>query len=204
VQCPELNFGNGMANASIGRFIVITGPMFSGKTSRLIEFLEREQFAGRKIILFKPKIDRRYSRLNVSTHKGITLPATVVPVDKRSLLDMKKLADSANVIGVDELQFWNNDSGVVEMLESMADNGKKVYVATLNRDHMGKPFENTVKALSVADEIHFLTAVCVKCGADATFSQRIIQGKESFGKRIMVGGKESYEPRCRRCFVWPK
>ncbi|MGC8538710.1 MAG: thymidine kinase [Candidatus Micrarchaeia archaeon] len=193
-----------MAKGESGRFVTITGPMFSGKTSRLIELLEREQYAGRKIILFKPAIDNRYSTVNVSTHKGITLPAVVAPIGKEALPLMRERANSADAIGVDELQFWKSDSGVVEFLEGLSDSGKNVYVATLNRDHTGRPFENTTKALSVADEIHMLTAVCAKCGADATFSQRILNGKESFGKRIVIGGKESYEPRCRHCFIRPK
>ncbi len=188
---------------SVGKLIVITGPMFSGKTSRLIEFLERERFAGRKVILFKPEIDKRYAENKVKTHKGIELDATVVRTNKAGVKAIYDVSSDYDVIGVDEAQFWDDDSGLEEALNNLAFMKKRVYVSTLNKDYKGVPFGVSERLLAYADEIYSLTAVCTKCGEDAVFSQRMIDGVEESGPRIVVGGKEAYQPRCRNCFVKP-
>ncbi len=186
-----------------GKLIVITGPMFSGKTSRLIEFLERHTLAGRKVILFKPDIDGRYSETDVVTHKGIKLPATLSPVDYRAREFITDHVSDYEVVGLDEAQFWKNEAGIPELLENLALERKIVYASALNRDHFGNPFSVTSRLLGYADEIFSLTAVCAVCGGDAIFTQRIINGKPAFGEIIRVGGKDLYEPRCRNCFVHP-
>jgi thymidine kinase len=187
----------------IGKLVVITGPMFSGKTSRLIEFLERERFAGRKVILFKPEIDKRYGEGSVKTHKGIELEATVVKTDRGGARAIFKSASDYSVIGVDEAQFWNENSGLEDILNDLASQKKIVYVSTLNKDYRGVPFSVSERLLAYADEIYSLTAVCTKCGEDAVFSQRMIDGVPESGPRIVVGGKEAYQPRCRNCYIKP-
>lgn len=177
--------------------------MFSGKTSRLIELLERERFAGRKVILFKPEVDRRYGEDKVKTHKGIELDATVVKIDKGGVKALYKSALDYGVIGVDEAQFWNENSGLEEVLNDLASKKKMVYVSTLNKDYRGSPFGVSERLLTYADEIYSLTAVCTKCGEDAVFSQRMIDGIPESGPRIVVGGKEAYQPRCRNCYIKP-
>ncbi|MEM0118411.1 MAG: hypothetical protein QXX17_01380 [Conexivisphaerales archaeon] len=187
-----------------GKLVVISGPMFSGKTSRLIELLEREMIAGRKIELFKPEIDSRYSQAEVVTHKGARLPAKVISLDERGIEAMTGYARGVNAIGVDEAQFWPSSTALPEKLDELAFSGKSVYVSVLNRDHAGLPFGIAMELMARADYVQSLNAVCAKCGSDdAYFTQRVVAGKEVFGERVKIGGKELYEPRCRACFVKP-
>jgi len=186
-----------------GKIITITGPMFSGKTSRLIELMERHMLAGRKVTLFKPEIDSRYSENEVVTHKGIKLPAVIAPTDERFGEFLAARTRDSNVLGFDEAQFWKPSSRLPQHLEDLANSGRTVYVAALNRDHFGNPFRMTVDILAISDEIYTLSAVCSRCGSDAIFTQRIINGSPAFGEIIRIGGKDLYEPRCRNCFVWP-
>lgn len=193
-----------MKNISMGRLIIITGPMFSGKTSRLIELLEREILAGRNTLLFKPEIDKRYDTTFVTTHKGMRLPAIVLNTDNDGVRKMYELSKNVDVIGIDEAQFWNHDSILPEIADKIASENKIVYVAALNKNHTGTPFKTSMEIIARADQVYSLTAVCARCGEDATFTQRVMNGKEVFGEQIKVGGIESYEPRCRKCFVYPK
>lgn len=186
-----------------GQLVVISGPMFSGKTSRLLELLEREMIAGKRIELFKPEIDSRYSSSEVVTHKGLKLPARVVPITDEGVKVMKAMSRRVDVIGVDEAQFWPVEVELPRALEGIAFSGRRVYVSVLNRDHAGAPFGNAMELLARADVIHSLTAVCVKCGGEAYFTQRTMEGREVFGPQVVVGGKELYEPRCRGCYVRP-
>jgi thymidine kinase len=193
-----------MKNISMGRLVLITGPMFSGKTSRLIELLEREILAGRNTLLFKPEIDKRYDTTFVTTHKGMRLPAIVLNTDNDGVKKMYELSKNVDVIGIDEAQFWDHDSILPEVADRIASEDKIVYVAALNKNHTGTPFKTSMEIIARADQVYSLTAVCAKCGEDATFTQRVMNGKEVFGEQIKVGGIESYEPRCRKCFVYPE
>jgi thymidine kinase len=193
-----------MKNISMGKLILITGPMFSGKTSRLIELLEREILAGRNTLLFKPEIDKRYDTTFVTTHKGMRLPAIVLNTDNDGVKKMYELSKNVDVIGIDEAQFWNHDSILPEIADRIASEDKIVYVAALNKNHTGTPFKTSMEIIARADQVYSLTAVCAKCGEDATFTQRVMNGKEVFGEQIKIGGVESYEPRCRKCFVYPQ
>lgn len=184
-----------------GKLIAITGPMFSGKTSKLIELLEREKYSGNSVKLFKPKIDDRYSKNSVVTHKGEKLPATTIPTDAKGIKIMLKNSGNCDALGIDEAQFWPPDLNLASILNDFANSGKNVYVSILNKDHTGSPFNNTLQVLALADSIHSLTSICLKCGGEATFTQRVLKGKEVFGSQIQVGGTESYEPRCRKCFI---
>ena len=187
----------------LGQLVVIDGPMFSGKTSRLLELLERELIAGRKLELFKPQIDNRYSASEVVTHKGLKLPAKVVPMTKAGVRLMARMSSLVDVVGVDEAQFWPTMLELPKELERMSYAGKRVYVSVLNRDHTGEPFGNAMELLARADVIHSLSAVCVRCGGEAYFTQRTSEGREIFGPQVVVGLKELYEPRCRSCYVRP-
>ncbi|VVB76916.1 Thymidine kinase [uncultured archaeon] len=190
-----------MMDGKSGSIIAITGPMFSGKTSRLIEFLEREARSGKKIILFKPDIDKRYDEKMVVTHKGIKLQAAVIGTSRAGIAQIEKDSAGFDVVGIDEVELWGEGEFMAKALDRLAFAGKIVYVSMLNRDHTGAPFKGTVEPLARADAIHSLTSICCKCGGEATFSQRVREGKEVFGDLIMVGGNDSYEPRCRACFV---
>ncbi len=187
-----------------GKLIVIRGSMFSGKTSRLMEALERENIAGRETILFKPKIDNRYDEIDVVSHKGIRMSAFSIDTDRRGSQFIEEKSRGYKVVGVDEGQFFETGAELPQLLNRLAFEGKSVYVSILEKDHMGKPFQNTGELLALADDIISLNAICLKCGAEgAAFSQRVIDGKEVFGPQLQVGGKESYEPRCRACYVRP-
>ena len=174
---------------------VFTGPMFSSKSTGLIEHLRRAKIAKKSVVLFKPSIDNRYSDSEVVSHNGDRLDAIVVMGEH----EIASHCWSFDVIGIDEVQFF--DPSILELLNLLADAGKEVIVAGLNADFMGDPFETTALSVHYADRLEKLTAVC-RCGDDALWTQLMSDGIEvTDGDRVHVGGTESYEPRCRRCFV---
>ncbi|HIP88957.1 MAG TPA: thymidine kinase [Thermococcus paralvinellae] len=179
---------------------VITGPMFAGKTTELIKRIERQIFAKRKAALFKPSIDNRYSESEIVAHNGLRYEAYVIPTTEegvKMIYDITK-NEKLEVIGVDEVQFF--PLSIVETLNKLADEGIYVIAAGLNLDFKGDPFPVTRELLVRADNIVYLTAICTICGAPATRSQRLINGKPAPRNSpvILVGGIESYEARCRR------
>ncbi|WP_457742350.1 thymidine kinase [Thermococcus sp.] len=183
----------------VGFLEVITGPMFAGKTSELIKRIERQAYAKRKVALFKPSIDNRYSRSDVVAHNGLRYRAYVVPTSEEGV---KRIVDitvknNLDVIGVDEVQFFPME--IVETLNELANRGVYVIASGLNLDFKAEPFPVMKELLVRADNIVYLTAVCTVCGRPATRSQRLIDGKPAprDSPVIMVGGKESYEARCR-------
>lgn len=177
---------------------VFTGPMFSSKSTGLIEHLRRAKIAKKSVIMFKPSIDNRYSENEVVSHNGEKLEAVVLHGDRGA--EIAILAAPYDVVGVDEIQFFN--PAVVDALNILADAGKEVVVSGLNADFMGQPFETTALVLHHADRVEKLAAVCRPCGNDAVWTQLIQNGKEiTGGDPVHVGGSESYEPRCRGCFV---
>ena len=179
---------------------VIVGPMFAGKTSELIRRVERERYAKKKVSIFKPSLDTRYSTTHVHTHNGLSYPAYIVPATREGVEEIvrKTLEEGYETIGVDEAQFFPLE--LVEELDRLAGEGVRVIVAGLNLDFRGEPFETVKELLARADHITYLTAVCTVCGAEATRTQRLIDGKPApyDSPRILVGGKEAYEARCRR------
>ena len=178
---------------------VITGPMFAGKTTELIKRVERQAFAKRKVAIFKPSIDDRYSRSDVVAHNGLKYRAFVVPTSEEGVELIRKvtLREGYEVIGVDEAQFF--PMSIVEALNRLADEGVYVIVSGLNLDFKGDPFPVMKELLVRADNIVYLTAVCTVCGRPATRSQRLINGKPAprDSPVVLVGGSESYEARCR-------
>ena len=175
---------------------VICGCMFAGKTEELIRRINVLSYARKNILVFKPKIDDRYSTTQIASHAGSKVPCIVIS-------EAKEILDHVNydtdVVAIDEVQFFDED--VVDICEYLADSGLRVMVAGLDKDFRGEPFGVLPDLLTRAEFVTKLTAVCAKCGAPATRTQRIINGKPaSFNDPIvLVGAKEAYEPRCRHC-----
>ena len=169
---------------------VVCGSMFSGKTEELIRRLKRARIARQRVALFKPALDTRYDAEAVVSHDATALPATVVHTADQVTL----LVGDADVVGIDEAQFFGPE--LVDAVERLARDGKRVVVAGLDQDFLGRPFEPVPQLMAVAEHVTKLHAVCVRCGAPANHSQRIV----AQGARVLVGEAEAYEPRCRRCF----
>ena len=171
---------------------VIVGSMFSGKSEELIRRLKRAQIARQKVQVFKPKIDNRYSIEQIASHSGMTHVSNPVMTAKEL---MAQIEPDTQVVGIDEGQFF--DAGIIEAATQLANEGKRVIVAGLDQDYMGKPFEPMPQLLSIAEFITKTHAICVKCGATANYSQRTSDSLE----RVQVGASDKYEARCRKCFV---
>ena len=168
---------------------VICGSMFSGKTEELIRRLKRVKIANLKAEIFKPAIDKRYDEIKIVSHDTNFIQSTPVESAKDILL----LAQDADVVGIDEAQFF--DEQIVAVCEQLALKGIRVIVAGLDMDYSGKPFAQIPNLLAIADYITKLHAICVKCGNIANISYR----KNSESGQILIGEKEVYEPRCRNC-----
>lgn len=175
---------------------VICGCMFAGKTEELIRRINVLSYARKNILVFKPKIDDRYSTTEIASHAGSKVPCIVISEAEEILNHVNYDTD---VVAIDEVQFFDED--VVDICEYLADSGLRVMVAGLDKDFRGEPFGVLPDLLTRAEFVTKLTAVCAKCGAPATRTQRIINGKPaSFNDPIvLVGAKEAYEPRCRHC-----
>jgi len=173
---------------------VIAGCMFSGKTEELIRRIRRAQIARQSVAIFKPRLDDRYSPDHIVSHSEARIPSQVVG----SPAEILRLAAQAQVVGIDEGQFF--DMGLVEVAEELANLGKRVIIAGLDQDFRGKPFEPMPQLLAVAEYITKTLAICVVCGNPADRTQRISAASE----RVLVGARDTYEARCRRCFVPPK
>ena len=173
---------------------VIVGCMFSGKTEELIRRIRRAQIARQQVAIFKPGIDNRYSSAHIVSHSEARLESVSV----ENSADILRLAGSAQVIGIDEGQFF--DMGIVDVAEELANRGKRVIIAGLDQDYRGKPFEPIPQLLAIAEYITKTLAICVVCGNPADRTQRTTEASE----RVLVGAKDSYEARCRRCFQPPK
>lgn len=177
---------------SRGCIEVVCGSMFSGKTEELIRRIKRARLARQKVQLFKPRVDDRYDAVKVVTHEGVN--ADALPVSSADELHACVLSDTA-VIGVDEVQFF--DSSVVRVVETLANRGLRVIVAGLDQDYRGQPFGPVPGLLSIAEYVTKLHAICARCGAEASRSQRLVAQEE----QLFVGGAAAYEARCRRCFI---
>ena len=175
---------------------VITGPMYSGKSEELIRRIRRVKIAQKKVKVFKPLIDDRYSNDNVVSHSGDSIEA--IPVDHPEEL-YDRLEDDVEVVAIDEIQFFSEE--IVEICETLADKGKRVIVAGLDRDFKNEPFVPMPELLSRAEYIEKLHAICLQCGDPATRTQRLIDGEPASydDPIILVGATENYEARCRSC-----
>ena len=179
---------------------VISGCMFAGKTEELIRRINVLSYAKKNIIVFKPKIDNRYSDSEIVSHSGAKVPCLVV---EKAQDILKKIEADTEVVAIDEVQFFDKD--IVEVCEYLADKGIRVMVAGLDKDFRGESFGVMPELLTRAEFVTKLTAVCAKCGAPATRTQRLVNGKPAGFEDpiVMVGADESYEPRCRHCHQVP-
>jgi len=169
---------------------VVCGSMFSGKTEELIRRLRRARIARQQTRVFKPTLDERYSDEEVVSHNENSV--TTTPVDAPT--EIQGLVNEADVVGIDEAQFFDDD--LLSVCQALADDGHRVIVVGLDTDYRAEPFDPMPQLMAVAEHVTKLHAVCVVCGAPANHSQRIVPGED----RVLVGATEAYEPRCRQCF----
>lgn len=190
-----------MLEGSTGSIEVVCGSMFSGKTEELIRRIKRATIARKRVQVFKPKLDNRYSEDEVASHAGLRSRAELVSSsDEIAGL----LQDDTQVIAIDEVQFF--DDGVVALCEQLAAAGKRVIVAGLDQDFRGEPFGPIPTLMAKAEAIDKLHAICVVCGAAASRTQRLINGRPAsyHDPVIMVGADERYEARCRHHHEVPR
>ena len=173
-----------------GRIEVICGSMFSGKTEELIRRMKRAEFARQRVEIFKPSIDTRYSDVDVISHDHNSIPST--PVDSSATILL--LSSDIEVVGIDEAQFFDN--GLIDVCNQLANNGIRVIVAGLDMDYRGNPFGPIPGLCAIADEVPKVHAICVRCGALAYISHRLVNND----KRVLLGEKDEYEPLCRQCY----
>jgi thymidine kinase len=173
-----------------GSLELITGSMFSGKTEELIRRLRRAQFAGLRVEIFKPSLDKRYSETRVVSHDDKSILST--PVDNASAILL--LAGDCDVVGIDEAQFFDNS--IIEVCNTLADNGLRVVIAGLDMDFMGKPFGPMPALLAIAEYVTKVHAICMRCGNLAQYSYR----KTEDAQVVLLGEKNLYEPLCRECY----
>lgn len=180
-----------IVKGNMGWIEVVVGPMFSGKSEELIRRLRRAEIARQRVQIFKPEIDQRYTKNGIVSHSGLEIGSELVRKGEE-ILD--RVAARTEVVGVDEAQFLGDT--VVDACVKLADLGKRVIVAGLDTDFMGRPFEPMPRLLAVAEEITKLLAICMHCGNPAVHTQRLTASAEL----IEVGAAGMYEARCRRCF----
>jgi thymidine kinase len=170
---------------------VITGSMFSGKSEELIRRLRRAQIARQKVQIFKPLIDDRFAEGHIVSHSDMRIPSETV---RNSEELVRHVHDDTTVVGVDEGQFF--DAQLPAACNTLADRGKRVIVAGLDQDYLGRPFEPMPQLLAIAEYITKTLAICVVCGEPANHTQRLVAS----GDRVLVGASGLYEARCRYCF----
>jgi len=182
----------GWSRRSAGWIEVIAGSMFSGKSEELIRRLRRAKIARQKVQVFKPEIDERYSDDHIVSHSEMKHESANV----RTAADVRASVEpDTEVVGIDEAQFFDNE--LIQVVNELAAQGKRVIVAGLDQDYTGKPWEPMPQLLAVAEYITKTHAICMKCGQPANYTQRTFESEE----RVAVGGEGMYEARCRQCFV---
>ena len=178
----------------LGRIEAITGGMFSGKTEELIRRLRRAQIAQQQVVSFKPQIDTRGATDYIVSHDERKIPSISV----KKVTDILEQSKDARVVGIDEAQFFGLE--LVDLCEQLASQGKRVIVAGLDQDYRALPFGPMPQILAIAETITKTRAICVKCGNEASRTQRITQNKV----QVLVGATDIYEARCRRCYEPPE
>jgi thymidine kinase len=170
---------------------VITGSMFSGKSEELIRRLRRAQIARQKVQIFKPAIDDRYGDDHITSHSEMKIASESL---QKSAELLTRVRPETEVVGIDEGQFFDQELPAV--CSTLADQGKRVIVAGLDQDYLGKPFEPMPQLLSIAEYITKTLAICMVCGSPANHTQRLVASSA----RVLVGAQGTYEARCRQCF----
>jgi thymidine kinase len=176
---------------NLGWIEVVCGPMFSGKSEELIRRLRRAEIARQRVQIFKPVIDQRYSSDHIVSHNDLRIHSDCVSTaaEVQEKIDLR-----TEVIGIDEAQFLGE--ALVDLVVRFADMGKRIIIAGLDTDYLGRPFHPMPELLAVADEITKTLAICMQCGNPAKHTQRLIASQDL----IVVGAEGMYEARCRRCF----
>lgn len=179
---------------SMGSIEVITGPMFAGKSEELLRRINRLKYAKKKFLVFKPKIDNRYSEEEVVSHLKRSFKAHAISSSKEIL---KYITGDLDVVCIDEVQFFDED--IVDIIESLANRGLRIIVAGLDTDFKGDPFPVVAQLLARAEQVTKLTAICTICGNEATRTQRLVNGEPAASDDpvVQVGASEAYEARCR-------
>jgi len=180
-----------IVTGNIGWIEVICGPMFSGKSEELIRRLRRAMIARKRVQVFKPVIDDRYSHDEIVSHGDQRMKSEVVGKAAEILV---KLDWRTQVVGIDEANFLGAD--LVEVANQLADSGKQVLVGGLDTDYLGRPFAPIPELLALAESITKTLAICMRCGNPAKHTQRLVESEDL----IVVGAAGMYEARCRRCF----
>lgn len=184
-------------NRGEGKITVVCGSMFAGKSEELIRRARRALYAKKRVQVFKPAIDVRYDQTMVVTHEGMRHEAAPV----NSVAEIRaNVADDAQVVLIEEAQFF--DESIVDLAVELADRGVEVILAGLDQDFRRRPFGPMPTLLSVADEVVKLRAICMKCGATASHTQRIVDGRPAHKDEplVVIGATEAYEARCRKCY----
>jgi len=172
---------------------VICGGMFSGKTEEMIRRAKRALIAGQEVHLFKPALDNRYREEEITSHNANMLPAFAVETADQIIL----LSGNAQVVCVDEVQFFDNR--LIDVANTLANDGKRVILAGLDMDYLGKPFEPVPQLMAIAEYVTKLHAICTKCGTLAHYSQRVVDSDD----KVLLGEYDAYEPRSRHCYHPP-
>lgn len=169
---------------------VVCGSMFSGKTEELIRRLKRAKIAKQKVEIFKPAIDVRYHEIDIVSHNQTAIRSTPVHSSEEILL----MTSDCEVVGIDEAQFF--DRGIIEVVNKLAESGKRVIIAGLDMDSRGLPFGPMPNLMSIAEYVTKVHAICMVCGDIANYSYRKVPSEE----QVMLGESDTYEARCRKCF----
>jgi thymidine kinase len=180
-----------IVSGNLGWIEVICGPMFSGKSEELIRRLRRAKIARKRVQVFKPELDDRYSKEEIVSHGDARMKSEVVTSASEIL---SRLDWRTQVIGIDEANFMGVE--VIDIAQQLADTGKQVLIAGLDTDFMGRPFAPIPDLLALAESITKTLAICMRCGNPAKHTQRLVESEAL----IVVGAAGMYEARCRRCF----
>src|SRR5260370_29287376 len=180
-----------IVTSNLGWIEVICGPMFSGKSEELIRRLRRATFARKRVQVFKPAMDMRYSKDEIVSHGDLRMKSETVDQARDMLL---RIDPRTQVVGVDEANFMGPD--LTDIAGTLADSGKQAIIAGLDTDYRGRPFPPIPDLLALAESITKTLAICVRCGNPAKHTQRLVESDDL----IVVGAADMYEARCRRCF----
>jgi thymidine kinase len=180
-----------IVTGNLGWIEAICGPMFSGKSEELMRRLRRAIIARKRVQVFKPAIDERYSSDEIVSHNHLRMKSQVI---QRTSEILPHLDPRTEVVGIDEANFFGPD--LAELATQLADSGKQVMIAGLDTDYMGRPFPPMPELLSLAESITKTLAICMRCGNPAKHTQRLVESNDL----IVVGAGGMYEARCRRCF----
>ncbi|TAF33491.1 MAG: thymidine kinase [Cytophagales bacterium] len=190
----EPNLNTLKTEPKLGWIEVVCGSMFSGKTEELLRRAKRATIAKQSVAIFKPQIDVRYDAERVVSHDQKSVES--IPVSHSS--EILKHVGTAFVVGIDEAQFF--DEQIVQVCEKLANSGRRVIVAGLDMDFMGRPFGQMPALMCIAEFVTKVHAICMRCGGVASHSYRLTDEQG----QVLLGEKNEYEPRCRRCFQGSK